>query len=266
MVEMAEGKPVSLPISEEDGFQITGDLIREHATDNTKLVILNSPANPTGGVLTRKSVKSIAEAAMELDLYILSDEIYEMLHYLDRNPKSIASLPGMMHRTVTANGFSKAYAMTGWRVGYIVAPPPILSAMNKVQQHTLTCTSSVAQYAALAAVTGPHAPVQAMTQMFRKRRDFLVEGINSIEGLHCRTPEGAFYCFFSYDLDMPSLELAKKLLELEGIALTPGAAFGSRGEGYMRFSYAASMELLQEGVERLAKGYSKLRFENSIRK
>ncbi len=261
MVRMAEGTPVFLPTTEDDGYQITGDLVRKFATDRTKLLILNSPGNPTGGVLTAESLKSIADAAMELDIYVISDEIYEKIHYGEGVPGSIAALPGMMERTVTANGFSKAYAMTGWRVGYMVAPPDILSAMNKVQQHTLTCTSSVAQYAAMAAITGPCVPVTTMLETFRERRDYLHKAVNDIAGLSARLPDGAFYLFFSYDADISSLDLCMKLLEEEGLALTPGSAFGPRGEGFLRFSYAASMEMLEKGVEHLAQGYAKVRDE-----
>jgi aspartate aminotransferase len=265
MVHMAGGNALPLPTKVKDNFQVTGELIRRHATEKTKLVVICSPSNPTGAILSEESLKSIADAVKELDLYVVADEIYENLCYLDEPPVSMASLPGMMQRTVTLNGFSKSFAMTGWRVGYAVAPPDVLKLMNRIQQHTLTCTSSVAQYAALAALAGPKTPVEEMVRTFRERRDYLHGAVNGIDGLSCRMPDGAFYIFFSYDVDISSLDLAKRLLEEEGIAFTPGGAFGAEGEGFLRISYAASMEDLREGVARLARGYARIREEVGVK-
>ena len=246
-IDLAEAKPVFVPLKVKNDFRMLPEDINEKINRYTKMIVLNSPSNPTGGVLTRDDLKGIADLAIDHDLIVLSDEIYEKIIY-DEKHYSIASFPDMFERTVTINGFSKAYAMTGWRMGWVVAPPPIFKEVAKIQQHTLSCATSFAQRGALEALNGPDEPLQEMVDTLRLRRDYTVKRLNDIEGIHCIKPRGAFYAFFSFDFDMTSLEMATHLLKNAHVAMTPGSAFGPSGEGFIRMSYANSMENIEKGL------------------
>ncbi len=250
MVQLAGGRPVPLRLREEDGFRTTPELVQEALTPRTRAIVLCSPSNPTGAVSSEADVRGVAELARERDLIVLTDEIYERLLYEGRHV-SIASLDGMFERTVTFNGLSKSHAMTGWRVGWAIAPGPIMRELDKLQQHTLTCAASFAQRGALAALTGPQDCVEEMVGEFRRRRDFIVSRLRASGLFECATPSGAFYVFPRYKTNLPSLELAELLLERAHVALTPGSAFGDGGEGYIRISYATSMENLRTGMDRV---------------
>ncbi len=232
-------------------FRLSPDMINEKITPKTKMIILNSPSNPTGMVIPKKDLKGIADLAKDYDLLVLSDEIYEKLIYDDAEHVSISSFDDMFERTITLNGLSKTYAMTGWRIGWLVAPPKILKEIAKVQQHTITCANSIAQWAAVEALTGPRDEVQRMLQTFEERRNILVKGLNRIEGIHCSMPKGAFYVFFKYGFDMSSQEFSEYLIENAHIAVTPGSAFGEAGEGYVRMSYATSRKNIARGLANL---------------
>jgi len=246
-IDLAEAKTVFVPLKPENDFRMLPEDINEKINDYTKMIILNSPCNPTGGVLTIDDLKGIADLAIDHDLIVLSDEIYEKIIYGEKH-YSIASLPDMFERTITINGFSKAYAMTGWRLGWVVAPPPIFNGIAKIQQHTISCATSFAQVGALEALKGPTEPLEKMVKTFRQRRDYTVKRLNDIEGIHCIKPKGAFYAFFSFDYDMTSMELAIHLLKKAHVAMTPGSAFGPSGEGFIRMSYANSLENIEEGL------------------
>jgi len=257
LVNYAGGKNVWVPAGVDVDFEMDPDRISEHITPKTKAVLLNVPANPTGGTASPERIKGIADLAMDHDLLVITDEIYEKLTYEGKHI-SIASLPGMFERTITINGFSKAYAMTGWRVGYMAAPDELTSQMIKFQQHLQTCATAFAQHGAVAALTGPQEPVNAMVEEFGRRREIMVEGLNKIDGISVNRPKGAFYGFFKYDFDIPSLDLAMKLIDEAKIGFTPGSAFGSLGEGHLRFSYATSQDNIREGLRRLEEFVSKL--------
>ena len=219
------------------------------ASGNTKLVVINSPNNPAGYVLSEKELKEIAEFAVEHDLLVLSDEIYEKIIY-GRKQLSIASFDGMQERTVIINGFSKTYAMTGWRIGYAVAPSEIVKGMLKIQQHSVTCASSISQFAALTALRDSQECVKEMVGEFKRRRDAIVKRLNEI-GLRCLNPEGAFYAFVNTSNHGDDVEFTERLLKEAYIAVTPGSAFGLAGKNYVRFSFAASIEDILEGMKRI---------------
>ncbi len=247
-IDLAEAKPVFVPLRSKNDFRMLPEDVNEKITPYTKMIILNSPSNPTGGILTLDDLKGIADLAIDHDLIVLADEIYEKIIYEDKH-HSIASLPDMFERTITINGFSKAYSMTGWRQGWAIAPPPIFSGIAKIQQHTVSCATAFAQMGALEALRGPTEPLNEMVETFRKRRDYTVKRLNDIEGIHCIRPRGAFYAFFSFDFDLTSTELATHLLEDGHVAMTPGSAFGPSGEGFIRMSYANSIENIEEGLD-----------------
>jgi aspartate aminotransferase len=257
LTHLAGGKVVPVMAGEDVNFEMDPDKVNEKVSKRTKIMILNSPCNPTGGVASLKRLKGLAQIAQDHDLLVLSDEIYEKILYSGKH-LSIGALPGMADRTITVNGFSKAYAMTGWRVGYLVAKKPLLDQVMKVQQHYQTCATSFAQYGALEALKGPQEPIQQMVDEFRKRRDLVVPGLNKIPGIKCFNPNGAFYAFFKYDFEVPSEHFCLRLLEEGGLGLVHGSAFGSNGEGYVRVSYAASQEKLKEALKRLEEFVKKL--------
>lgn len=251
-VNLARGRPVPLSLSEEDAFRLIPDKLSEAISDKTRMIVINSPCNPTGAVYTEDDIKGIAELAVDHDLIVLTDEIYEKIIY-DGEHHSIAAQPGMFERTITLSGFSKSYAMTGWRVGWLVAPPGIFSEIKKLQEHSLTCATSIAQHAAVAALKGPQDELVEMVKEFKARRDLVVSGLNGIQGINCIQPKGAFYAFFSYDSELKSTDFAYSLLDRTGVALTPGSGFGEAGEGYLRMSYAASREQIELGLSRIKK-------------
>lgn len=251
MIRYCGAKPIPIPLVEGRGFAFDLDLFRDRLSPRTKMVVLNSPANPTGGVLSREDLTKIAEMVRDRDLIVLSDEIYSRIWY-DQPPFSIASVPGMLDKTIILDGFSKTYAMTGWRIGYGILPPALVDAVNKLMVNSNSCTASFTQRAALAAITGDQSPVAEMVAEFRRRRDAFVEELNRIPGFRCSMPSGAFYAFPNIEsTGWKSRDLADALLEKAGVACLSGTAFGSYGEGYLRFSYANSYSNLLEAARRI---------------
>ena len=252
MIRLAGGKPVFLKTSEENGFKITTEQLRKAITPKTKAFILNSPCNPTGAVYKREELKEITEVLLENQIYCISDEVYEKFIY-EGEHVSIATFPGMRELTVVVNAVSKTYSMTGWRIGYMAGPKELASAVSKIQDHTTSNPSSISQYAALEALTGPQDSVKRMITAFKERRDFVVRRLNDM-GIPCSSPPGAFYVFprismFFGEKVRDSVNFCEELLEKEGVAAVPGAAFGS--DEHIRISYATSMEALREGMDRL---------------
>ena len=254
-----EAVPVSYPLREENDFQIDLKQLEALITDKTRMLVINSPGNPTGVVQSYETLKGLADLAIRHDLIVVSDEIYEKLVYGGEKHISIASLPGMKERTITLNGFSKCYSMTGWRLGYAAAPVEFIKAMVRVHQYINTCAASFVQEAGITALEKAEPDVQEMVQEYARRRDYMVSAINSIDGVSCKTPGGAFYVFMNIkSFGMSSAEMANYLLEEAKIAAVPGSAFGAQGEGYIRFSYACSYERIVEGMERMRKALAKL--------
>ena len=255
--KLAGGKVRHAELSSEKAFRMTPESIAEKITKKTKLVVLNSPSNPCGAVLTKEDVKGVADLANDHDLFVLADEIYDQLVF-EGEHLSISSLAGMFDRTITVNGFSKTYAMTGWRAGWAVAPMPIFKELNKLQTQSITCVTSFVQQACIEALNGPQASVQAMKDEFKVRRDIVHSLMDDIPVLNCPMPSGAFYMMPSYDFDMSSEEMAAYLLEEAHVAITPGSAFGPAGEGRFRLSYAASRDDIREGMSRIKVALAKL--------
>ncbi len=253
-------KPVTYGLKEETGFQLDLDEIRAKISPKTRAVVIVTPNNPTGGVLTEDVLKKLAEIAIENDLMVISDEVYERLIYDGARHISIASLPGMKERTFTMNGMSKAYAMDGWRLGYVAAPEEYILVMNKFHQHNTTCAPNFVQVAAIAALTQEGDEVKEMVKEYQRRRDYAVKAINEIPGLHCECPKGAFYIFINCkSLNMKSADLSAWLLENAKIALVPGDVFGPGGEGYLRMSFANSYENVVAGCKQLKNAVEQLR-------
>jgi len=252
MIRFSGGVPVPIPLIEERGFSFDLDTLHKRLSPKTKLLILNSPQNPTGGLIPPDDIRRIADLVRGRDLMILSDEIYSRIYYGDEAPASIASLPGMLEKTIILDGFSKTYAMTGWRMGYGVMPTWLVEAVNKLMVNSNSCTATFTQRAGLAALGGPQGPTEKMVAEFRRRRDAFCAGLNQIPGFRCALPGGAFYAFANITgTGMKSKELADYLLYDAGISCLSGAAFGEFGEGYVRFSYANSYENLMHAVERI---------------
>lgn len=245
IVKFAGGKPVMVPVSEQEGC-VPVDL-QSHMTRNTKLLILNSPCNPTGAVYGKNVVKAAAEAAEDHGVFVLSDEVYEKIIYGAKH-HSIGSL--VPDRTITINGFSKAYAMTGWRLGYATAPAPILQGMLKIQQHSVSNATSFVQRAGVEALRGDQGAVRAMVAEFKKRRDIMIDALRKM-GIECAPPRGAFYAFAKVSQFGNSVEVTEKLLRDALVAVTPGSAFGPNGEGYVRLSYATSRQNIEDGINRI---------------
>ena len=254
MVEFAGGRPVFVPLRQENGFRFDLDEFSAGLSEKTRLVILNSPANPTGGVLTAEDIAGLAEILRERpDVFVLSDEIYSRLIYSERFA-SIASEPGLGPdgRTIILDGFSKTYAMTGWRLGYGVMPEPLADQVAKLQVNSNSCTSAATQYAGLEALTGPQDSVGEMLAEFRDRRDLIVAGLGDLPGVECITPQGAFYAFPRVaGTGRPADELADLLLDEAGVACLSGTAFGHHGEGHLRLSYATSRENITRALDRM---------------
>jgi aspartate aminotransferase len=245
--------PVPIPLSESRGFAFDVDVLRDRLSSRTKLVILTSPQNPTGGVTPAEDVARIAEMLRDRDLMVLSDEIYSRIIY-EGEPSSIASFPGMLEKTILLDGFSKTYSMTGWRLGYGVMPKWLADAVSQLMVNSNSCTASFTQRAGLAALEGPQDCVTAMVAEFRRRRDVIASGLNQIPGFRCVVPAGAFYAFPNVTgTGMPSKDLAAYLLDQAGVACLDGGAFGKYGEGYLRISYANSLENIQEALDRIRK-------------
>ena len=252
-VTLAAGKPVRVPLSAEDDFAINAERLASHATPRTRALILCTPNNPTGRVATAAELAAVAALARERDLLVLSDEIYEKLVYDGAVHTSIASLPGMRERTVTLNGFSKAYAMTGWRLGYLAAPTPIVKQVLKVHSHSVTCATSFGQRGAVAALAGPQDFIGRMVAAYDRRRHLVCDRLNAIPGVYCPLPQGAFYAFPDIrGTGLSSTACAELLIERARVAVTPGNAFGDAGEGHIRLSFATSDALLTSAVQRMA--------------
>jgi aspartate aminotransferase len=253
MIRFLGGVPVPIPLVESRGFSFDLDVFRSRLTDKTRLVILNSPQNPTGGVIPREDIQTIAELVRDRDLLVLSDEIYIRICY-GEPPVSISSFPGMIEKTIMLDGFSKIFAMTGWRMGYGVMPTWLAEAVSKLMVNSNSCTASFTQRAGIAALTGPQDAAEAMVAEFRRRRDAFVAGLNTVPGFRCPVPEGAFYAFPNIrGTGISSKELADRLLNEAGVACLSGNSFGEFGEGYLRFSYANSLENLMEAVDRIGR-------------
>jgi aspartate aminotransferase len=251
MIRFVGAKPVPLPLREEKGFRFDPDEFRSLVTDRTRLIILNSPHNPTGGILTREDLEVVAETAHEHDSVVLSDEVYERIIY-DGQHTSIAALPGMQARTVLLDGFSKTYAMTGWRLGYGIMPKALAERVNTLMVNSNSCTAAFSQQAGIAALEGPQHDTEKMIAAFRTRRDLTVEGLNRIPGFRCVMPAGAFYVFPNVmSFGIPSRELANRLLQEAGVAVLDGGCFGRQGSGHLRVSYANSIENIQEALRRI---------------
>ena len=249
-VQLAGGVPVHIPLSKDDGFRLTADRLRWNLTPRTKLLIVNSPNNPTGRVLNRDELEAIASVASEHDMLVLSDEVYEKIVYDGREHISVGSLPNMLDRTMVLNGFSKAYAMTGWRLGYVAAKGPLVKGMQKIQQHSTTCAASFTQRAGVAALTGSQEVVVQMAGEYRKRRDIITDGLNSLPGVSCHRPEGAFYAFPDISqTGLSSTDFTEFVLDKAQVAVTPGVAFGTSGEGHVRLSFANSTVLIEKALE-----------------
>lgn len=250
MINFVGATPVPLVLREENGFSIDLDELRSKITPRTTLLILNSPQNPTGGVVPAEQVEEIARLAVEHDLWVLSDEIYRRIIYQGEHV-SIASFPGMAERTIILDGHSKTYAMTGWRLGYGVVPDPLVEHFVKLVNNSVSCTPTFVQRAALACPDS-EADVREMVEQFTARRKVVVEGLNRIPGISCPWPGGAFYAFPNVkSVGMPSRDFARYLLHEHGVATLSGTAFGSAGDGYLRISYANSMENLEEALRRI---------------
>ena len=252
MINFLGATPVPMPLLEDRGFSFDLDRLRDSITDRTKMLILNSPQNPTGGLIPENEIREIADIVQDRDLIILSDEIYSRIYYTPEAPFSIASLPGMLERTIILDGFSKTYAMTGWRIGFGVMPEWLVDAVNKLMANSNSCTASFTQRAAIEALEGPQDSVQSMVDEFTRRRSAFCAALNEIPGFRCALPGGAFYAFANVKgTGMPSKMLADYLLEEAGVSCLDGAAFGAYGDGYIRFSYANSLENLMEAASRI---------------
>lgn len=252
MIKVCGAKAVPVPLVEERGFSFDLDVFRKSLTSRTKMVVLNSPQNPTGGLIPIEDLKAIADEVRNRDLIVLSDEIYSRIVYGDAKPVSIATLPGMLEKTIILDGFSKTYAMTGWRMGYGVMPSFLVDPINKLMVNSNSCTASFTQRAGIAALCGPQEPVTAMVNEFHRRRDAFCAGLNDIPGWRCAIPGGAFYAFANVKgTGRGSKEIADSLLNDAGVACLNGAGFGEFGEGYIRFSYANSYENLMRAVDRI---------------
>ncbi len=256
-VVLAGGEPVIVATRAEDQFKLWPAAVREALTDRTTALLISYPNNPTGAVMSREELSQIAEVAAEHDLIVVSDEIYSHLTY-DGTHTCLASLPGMKERTVVLNGFSKAYAMTGWRVGYACGPPEIIAAMARIHSYTALCASAIAQIGAIAALRSCEAEMRQMIAQYNQRRRLFVAGLNEI-GLPCGEPKGAFYTFPSIEhTGLTSEQFAKALLFEEAVAVVPGSAFGESGQGYVRCTYATGMEQLKEALARMERFLEKL--------
>ncbi len=257
VIKLCGAKPVFVPLSYDEGFILSPEKVEAAVTPKTRMIILNTPANPTGCVLPEDTVRAIAEIAVKHDLLVLADEIYEHVIYSGKH-FSMASIPGMMDRTITVSGLSKTYAMTGWRVGWAVSSAENIRNINKLQTHSISCCVSFAQEGAVEALRGDQQSMHDMVAQFRKRRDLACDLLSEIKGLECQKPEGAFYLFPKFDAKMSSEELAKKMLTEAHVAVTPGSAFGPHGEGFFRISYATGEDQIREGFDRMKKFMSAL--------
>lgn len=251
VINFVGGKPVPIPLREEKNFSFDVDELRGLVNEKTKLIIVNSPQNPTGGILTKKDMKTVAELADKYDAWILSDEVYSKIVYEGKHV-SIYDFPEVKDRTILLEGHSKTYAMTGWRLGYGIMPPKLADAVARLQTNSNSCTASFTQMAGIEALTGSQSRSRKMVKEFKARRDLIVDGLNAIPGFTCLKPKGAFYVFPNITgTGMKSKELETFLLEKAGVAALSGTSFGAYGEGYVRFSYANSQENIKKALEKI---------------
>jgi aspartate aminotransferase len=259
VINFVGAKPVPVPLKEEMDFRFDLDALRDSVSDKTRMIIINSPQNPTGGVLLRSDLEVIAELAIENDIIVMSDEVYCKIMYDGAEHVSIASLPGMKERTIIIDGHSKTYAMTGWRLGYGIMPADLAEQIAKLMVNSNSCTATFTQMAALAGLKGPQDGVAERTAELKRRRDVIVDGLNAIEGITCKNPLGAFYVFPNVTaMPMNSDEFADYLLQEYAVATLSGTAFGEYGDGYLRLSYAGSLESIKKGLGRIAEAVAKL--------
>jgi aspartate/methionine/tyrosine aminotransferase len=259
-IRLFGGVPVAVPARESNRFKVDPDDIEAAITDKTKLMIINSPSNPTGAIFDEEILRAIAQLAMEHDLIVLSDEPYEHILFDGHQHVSIGSFVGMSERTISAFTLSKSYAMTGWRVGYTVAPPAVIDEMEKLMEHMVSGVTAVAQRAALAAIEAPQDCVRDMVAIYDKRRRIVHEGLNAIDGIKCLKPESTFYAFPNISsFGLSSWKFAEYLVKEHKVAVVPGSIFGKAGEGYVRLSFAASIEQLKEGIARIQHGVETLK-------
>lgn len=261
---LANGVPVPIELEEKDEFRLTPEKLLEKITPKTKILIMPFPNNPTGAIMEKEDLEKVAEIVIEKDLFVISDEIYSELTYKGQHV-SIASIPGMRERTVLINGFSKSYAMTGWRLGYAAAPKEILAEMLKIHQFAIMCAPTTSQYAAVSALRNGDEDVEMMRESYNQRRRYLVNALREM-GLECFEPYGAFYVFPSIKkFGMTSDEFAVRLLNAEKVAVVPGTAFGDSGEGFLRLSYAYSLESLKVALDRIRRFVEQLEKEQGLR-
>jgi aspartate/methionine/tyrosine aminotransferase len=259
VIKFSGAKPVPMPLLDKNEFRVDLEQLKRDINDKTKLIIVNNPGNPTGGVFSKEDILAIADLTRDKGIYILSDEIYDKIVF-EGQPLSIASLPGMKDQTIILDGFSKTYAMTGWRLGYGVMNKELAGHMTMLMANSNSCAASMTQWAAIEALEGPQADVDKMVAAFKERRDYLIEALNAINGIHCVMPQGAFYAFPNISsFGLTSAQFADRLLEEGGVAAAGGAAFGSFGEGFIRLSYANSLENLKIAVSRIADFTQKLK-------
>ncbi|HUS70980.1 MAG TPA: pyridoxal phosphate-dependent aminotransferase, partial [Anaerolineae bacterium] len=258
MIKFVGAKPVPLVLEEDRGFRFDVSQLRKKVSPRTKMIIINSPQNPTGGVLTREDLEEIAAVATEHDLMVLSDEIYDRILY-EGEHVSFLSMPGVQDRTILLNGFSKTYAMTGWRLGYGVMPEGLAEHITRLMTNSNSCTATFTQWAGVEALRGPQDSSAKMVEEFKRRRDVIVPGLNAIDGIRCAMPKGAFYVFPNIEgTGMSERELADYLMEEAGVAVLAGTSFGEYGRGFIRMSYANSIENIQKALANVESAVSKL--------
>jgi aspartate/methionine/tyrosine aminotransferase len=251
-IELAGGVPIAAPLIEERGFSFDLDFLADRMGAKTKLLIINSPSNPTGGTIPREDLEAIAELAIERDVWVMTDEIYGDLVYDNQVAPSFYAIEAARDRTILVDGFSKSYAMTGWRLGFAVMPERLAEKVALLTMHAVGCTAGFTQVAGVTAIEKCRDAVNAQRAIYEQRRDRIVSGLNSLPGVSCVKPKGAFYAFPNVrGLGMPSVELARRLLGEAGVACLSGTDFGQYGEGYLRFSYAASLEVIDQAIERM---------------
>lgn len=264
---ICKGVPKYIPVYEADGFNFTKERLEQAVSSRSKVILINTPANPTGGVASRVLLEQIAEVAVKYDLYVIFDEVYKYLLYDEENFFNIANAPGMRERTLVIDSFSKSYAMTGWRAGYIAGPEAIVSKIPKIHENIVSCIPAFVQRAAAEALKHGRAAVQKMGEQYRRHREIIWKGINQIEGLSCIKPAGAFYVFVNIrQTGLSSEEFVLRLLKEGHVAAAPGSAFGSEGEGFVRMCYAASEKDIREGLRRIEKFMKDLKREKVQKK
>jgi len=251
IADLLDLEAVEAPLPADDGFDLDVGAIEEAITDDTRAVVVNSPSNPTGRVYETDTIRDVIEFAADHGTFVVADEVYDQITYGD-DPPSVASVAGEYDNVVSVNSFSKTYAMTGWRVGWMVAAPPIVNAARQFQQGTTTCAPSIAQHAAIEALEGPQEPIDAMQDAFAERRNFVVDRVAALPEVSCPTPQGGFYAFLDVTtLSGSSFDVARRLLDEYGVVTVPGSGFGDHGEGYLRISFANDLDRLREGFDRI---------------